>query len=44
MKHNIYPNLKSVPMNAVSQNDREHFRVNKINEIKNYFIAEIKES
>ena len=30
---NIYPNL----------NDQQHFRVNKINEIKDYFVAEIKE-
>ena len=31
MKHNIYPNL----------NDQQHFRLNKINEVKDYFIAEI---
>ena len=30
---NMYPNL----------NDQQQFRLNKINEIKNYFIAEIKE-
>ena len=42
--HNIYRNLKSVLMNAVPQNDQEHFRVHKTNEIKNNFIAEIKES
>ena len=30
---NTYPNL----------NDQQQFRLNKINEIKNYFIAEIKE-
>ena len=30
---NIYPNL----------NDQQHFRLNKINEIKDYFVAEIKE-
>ena len=30
---NIYPSLS----------DRQHFRLNKINEIKDYFIAEIKE-
>ena len=29
--HNIYPNL----------NDQQHFRLNKINEVKDYFIAEI---
>ena len=31
--HNIYPNL----------HDQQQFRLNKINEIKNYFVAEIKE-
>ena len=31
--HNIYPNL----------NDQQQFGLNKINEIKDYFVAEIKE-
>ena len=31
--HNIYPNL----------NDQQQFRLNKNNEIKDYFVAEIKE-
>ena len=31
--HNIYPNL----------NDQQQFRLNKINKIKDYFVAEIKE-
>ena len=31
--HNIYPNLK----------DQQQFRLNKINEIKDHFLAEIKE-
>ena len=35
--HNIYPNL------GVSLSDQQHFRLNKINEIKDYFVAEIKE-
>ena len=34
---NIYPNL-NVPLN-----DQQHFRLNKINEIKDYFVAKIKE-
>ena len=38
---NIYPNL-SVPLN-VPLSDQEHFRLNKINEIKNYFAAQITE-
>ena len=32
-KHNIYPNL----------NNQQQFGLNKINEIKDYFVAEIKE-
>ena len=35
--HNIYPNL------GVSLSDQQQFRLNKINEIKDYFVAEIKE-
>ena len=31
--HNIYPNL----------NDQQQYRLNKINKVKDYFIAEIKE-
>ena len=37
-RSNIYPNL-----NEISLNDQQHFRLNKINEIKDYFVAEIKE-
>ena len=35
--HNIYPNLSKTPSNE------QQFRLNKINEIKDYFIAEIRE-
>ena len=35
---NIYPNLNATPLN-----DQQQFRLNKINETKDYFIAEIKE-
>ena len=35
---NMYPNLTPSPLN-----DQQQFRLNKINEIKDYFIAEIKE-
>ena len=35
--HNIYPNLGRNP------SKEQQFRLNKINEIKDYFIAEIKE-
>ena len=36
--HNIYPDLNAIPLN-----DQQQFRLNKINEIKDYFVAEIKE-
>ena len=39
---NMYPNLSATPLN-VSLNDQQHFRLNKMNEIKYYFVAEIKE-
>ena len=35
--HNVYPNL------GVNPSNEEEFRLNKINEIKDYFIDEIKE-
>ena len=35
--HDIYPNL-----NAILLNNQQQFRLNKINEIKDYFVAEIK--
>ena len=34
---NMYPNLSTTPSNE------QQFRLNKINEIKDYFVAEIKE-
>ena len=37
-RSNIYPNLNEIPLN-----DQQHFRLNKINEIKDYFVAEIEE-
>ena len=33
----IYPNLSTIPSNE------QQFQLNKINEIKDYFVAEIKE-
>ena len=36
--HNIYQNLSATPLN-----DQQQFRLNKVNEIKDYFVAEIKE-
>ena len=41
--HNMYPNL-GVPLSATPLSDEQEFRLNKINEIKDYFVAEIKES
>ena len=35
---NIYPNLSATPLR-----DQQQLRLNKINEIKDYFVAEIKE-
>ena len=40
---NVYPSLRATPLNAVPLRDQQHFRLNKINEIKDYFVAEIKE-
>ena len=34
----MYPSLNLIPLS-----DQEQFRLNKINEIKDYFVAEIKE-
>ena len=40
--HYMYPNLNSAPLHAITLNDQQQFRLNKINEIKDYFIAETK--
>ena len=40
--HNIYPNL-GVSLSATLLSDQQQFRLNKINEIKYYFVAGIKE-
>ena len=37
---NVYPNLSALLI--IPLNDQQHFRLNKINEIKDYFAAEIK--
>ena len=39
---NMYPNLSETPLN-IPLNDQQHFRLNKINGIRDYFVAEIKE-
>ena len=38
----MYPDLSATPLN-VPLTGQQHFRLNKINKIKDYFIAEIKE-
>ena len=43
-RSNIYPNLNSTPLNEIPFSDQQHFRLNKINKIKDYFVAEIKET
>ena len=40
--HNMYPNLNVIPLSGNISNDQQ-FRLNKIHEIKYYFIAEIRE-
>ena len=40
---NMYPNLNAIPLSATLLSDQQQFRINKINEIKDYFVAEIKE-
>ena len=40
--HNIYPNLNAIPLSANISNDQQ-FRLNKVNEIRDYFIAKIRE-
>ena len=40
---NLYPNLNATSLNAIPLGDQQHIRLNKINEIKDYFVAEIKE-
>ena len=39
---NIYPNSNAIPSNANISNEQQ-FRLNKINKIKDYFLAEIRE-
>ena len=40
---NVYPNLNAIPLNEIPLSDQQHLRLNKINEIKDYLVAEIKE-
>ena len=45
--HNIYPNLdvplSATPLNAFPLTNQQQFRLNKVNENKDYFVAEVKE-
>ena len=40
---NVCPNLSATPLNSIPLNDQQHYRSSKINEIKDYFVAEIEE-
>ena len=40
---NIYPNLNAIPLTVTPLSHQQQFRLNKINKIKDYFVAEIKE-
>ena len=40
---NVCPNLSATPLNSIPLNDQQHCRSSKINEIKDYFVAEIEE-
>ena len=44
---NIYPNLSAAPLNTIplsaNISNEQQFRLNKINEIKDYFLAKIRE-
>ena len=44
---NVCPNLSATPLNAIqlsaTTSYQQQFRLNKINEIKDYFVAEIEE-
>ena len=40
--HNMYKNLNPIPLSPNISNDQQ-FRLNKIDEIKDYFIADIRE-
>ena len=43
---NLYPNFSASPLNvslsATSFNDQQHFRLNKINRVKDYFVLKLK--
>ena len=40
---NMYPNVSATLLSAVLPNNEQQFRLNKINQIKDCFVAEIKE-
>ena len=39
---NIYPNLGAAPLNAIPSNEQQ-FKLDKINQIKDYFLAQVRE-
>ena len=40
---NMYANLNAIPPSETPWSNQQQFKINKINEIKDYFVAEIKE-
>ena len=40
---NIYPSLNAIPLSAANISNEQQFKLNEINEIKDYFLAEIRE-
>ena len=42
-EHNSYETHKTYPNICVPRSNQQQFKLNKINEIKDYFVAEIKE-
>ena len=43
IERSMYPNLSATPLSAAPLSNQQQFRLKKINEIKDYFVAEIKE-
>ena len=40
---NMYPNLNAIQLSLNLLSDQQQFSLNKINEVREYFVAEIKE-
>ena len=42
--HNVYVNLNAISLSVTLLSNQQQFRITKINEIKDYFVGEIKET